>query len=317
VKRFHQENENILSGIRDLVPNLRVIDCEQSVTLGDIFLDQIRGFEDLEWLESSTTSSKYIDLLELEKLKGVGLEILGDDSDAENCTEIVSHLRQLSLDTFNIYAPTPSPFLVRFFQSIKAKDVTLSIRRGVDVIPRALAALNPGTTSHMTLDNAFDSPPYILDSPPFILDSYLNRFTLLRHLSLGSGMSANKSFFTAILATPLISLCLDPGFDLDAQSLNDALKGPTRSEQLKTLRLDNIEVGEDEIFGGYDGVRRWPGCWTATCKMKQIVELRTIAKTGGFKLTGTTVEAAVYCEEIIEARDEDEGSGYEDEYLER
>jgi hypothetical protein len=43
--------------------------------------------------------------------------------------------------------------------------------------------------------------------------------------------------------------------------------------------------------------------------------LRTIAKTGGFKLTGTAVEAAVYCEEIIE--DEDEGSGYEDEYQER
>ncbi len=302
-KPFHQENKNILAGIRDLVPNLRSIQST-TFTVGNIFLDQIREFEKLEVVKLLTTSSKYIDLLEVENLKVVDLILLGDDSNVENSTEITSNVRQLSLDKFAITVYAPSSLLIPFLQHVNAKDVTLNIEQGVDLMSRSLAALDSSITSQMTLYNSRRSP--------FILDSHLNRFLSWIRLS------ANKSFFTAILATPLISLCLDPGFDLDAQSLTDALKGPTRSEQLKMLRLDNIKVEEDDIYGGYDGVRRRPGCWTATCKTKQIVELRTIAKTGGFKLTGTAVEAAVYCEEIIEQLDEDEeGFRYEDEYLER
>jgi hypothetical protein len=69
VERFHQENENVLAGIRDLVPNLRSIDCRRSETFGDIFLDPIRAFKKLEVVKLRTTSSKYIDLLEVESLK--------------------------------------------------------------------------------------------------------------------------------------------------------------------------------------------------------------------------------------------------------
>ena len=171
---------------------------------------------------------------------------------------------------------------------------------------RSLAALDCSITSHMTLGNDWRSP--------LILDSQLNRFTLLRHLSLGDGITPHKSFFTAILATPLISLCLGRDFDLDAQNMIDALKDPGSAKQLEELALDNVDLdGDDDL-----GEREVPDCWTDNCTLEHIAELRTIAETGGFELNGATLEAAEYCEEIIEQLDEDEeGFRYEDEYLER
>ncbi len=193
----HQETENILAGIRDLVPNLRSIQS-WSFTVGNIFLDQIREFEDLEELALSTKSSKYIDLLELENLKVVELRVYSDNENVEKVTHPVKNLRQLSLDKFLIYARTPSPLLIHFVRSIKAKDVTLKAGKHVTLMSQGLAALDHSITSQMTL--------YNFSGSPLILDSQLNRFTLLRHLSLGRCMTAHKSFFTAILATPLISL---------------------------------------------------------------------------------------------------------------
>jgi hypothetical protein len=131
-KPFHQENKNILAGIRDLVPNLRSLRCTRAPTFGSIFLDQIRAFGELEEAELSTGLSKYIDLLKMHKLKAVHLILLGGDSNVENSTEIASNVRQLSLEKLYVYTRTPpeaSPLLIRFLQSIKAKDVTLQIRK--------------------------------------------------------------------------------------------------------------------------------------------------------------------------------------------
>jgi hypothetical protein len=284
-----------LAGIRDLVPNLRSIQST-TFTVGNIFLDQIREFEKLEVVKLLTTSSKYIDLLEVENLKVVDLILLGDDSNVENSTEIASNVRQLSVDEFAINVLTPSPLLIPFLQHVNAKDVTLNIQHGSDLMSRSLAALDSSITSQMTLSNPRDSP--------FILDSHLNRFTLLRHLSLGSSMSANKSFFTAVLATPLISLCLGIDFDLDAQSLIDALKGPTGSKELKKLQLDNIEVQEedpsdDEGYRNAYGVGRLPDCWTATCKMEHIDELKKLSQSCGYNLSGTALYARELSRELL------------------
>ncbi len=229
----------------------------------------------------------------------MNLVLSGDNSKVENSTEITSNVRQLSLDKFAITVYAPSSLLIPFFQSIKAKDVTLSIPQVADVLSRSLAALDSSVTSHMTLHNSL---------LPFILDSQLNRFTRLRHLSLGSGITANKSFFTAILATPLISLCLKYGFDLDAQSLIDALKGPTGLKELKTLQLDNIEAEEEEDSddGGYGGVTALPDYWTDTCTMEHVTELRTMARTGDFELSGTTMRVEEISRRILGEWEEEE-----------
>jgi hypothetical protein len=291
-QRFHQKIKKKLAGIIHLVPNLRSIETEWSSTVGNVFLDQIRAVEKLEVVKLRTTSSKYIDLLEMENLQVVGLVLLGDDSKVENSTEITSNVRQLSLDKFAITVYAPSSLLIPFLQHVNAKDVTLNIEQGVDLMSRSLAALDSSITSQMTLYNSRRSP--------FILDSHLNRFTLLRHLSLGDGMTPNKSFFTAILATPLISLCLDRDFDLDAQSLIDALKDPTSSKELKKLQLDNIEVLE---VHGYDG-QRMRDCWTATCKVEHIDELKSMSQSCGYTIGGTTLDARKLWWEILAEREE-------------
>jgi hypothetical protein len=291
-QRFHQKVKNIFAEIRDLVPNLRSIETEWSSTPGNVFLDQIRAVEKLEVVKLRTTSSKYIDLLEMENLQVVGLVLLGDDSKVENSTEITSNVRQLSLDKFAITVYAPSSLLIPFLQHVNAKDITLNIQHGVDLMSRSLAACDSSITSQMTLSNSRDSP--------FILDSHLNRFPLLRHLSLGYGISANKSFFTAILATPLISLRLGIDFDLDAQSLIDALKDPTSSKELKKLQLDNIEVLE--VYGP-EG-RRMRHCWTATCKVEHIDELKSMSQSCGYTIGGTTLNARKLWWEILAEREE-------------
>jgi hypothetical protein len=201
VEQFHQENENELAGIRDLVPNLRSIHSPNpwSYIVSRIFLDRIRAFEDLELVEFSAKSSKYIDLLELENLKVVDLRVSGDHSQLEIVTEPFNNLRYLALDklVLQVGFRSSSPLLIHFLESIKAKDVSLWTWTDGEAMSRSLAALNSSITSRMTLRHT---------GTPYVLDSQLNRFTLLRHLSLGRCMTAHKSFFTAILATPLISL---------------------------------------------------------------------------------------------------------------
>jgi hypothetical protein len=299
LRQFHQENKSVLAGIRDLVSNLRSFSCTVSFTASHLFLDRIRTFEQVEVVRLCTTSLKYFDLLEMKNLKQVHLGLFGDDTKLEKIAEPASSVRQLSLDKFFVRVYAPSPLQIHFFQSIKAKDVTLSIPQVADVLSRSLAALDSSVTSHMTLHNSL---------LPFILDSQLNRFTRLRHLTLGSSMSANKSFFTAILATPLISLCLKYGFDLDAQSLIDALKGPTGLKELKTLQLDNIEAEEEEDSddGGYGGVTALPDYWTDTCTMEHVTELRTMARTGDFELSGTTMRVEEISRRILGEWEEEE-----------
>jgi hypothetical protein len=243
---------------------------------------------------------KYFDLLEMKNLKQVHLGLFGDDTKLEKIAEEASSVTQLSLDKFFVRVYAPSPLQIHFFQSIKAKDVTVYIQQDVDLMSRSLAALTSSTISHMTLDNNFGTP--------YVLESQLNPFTLLRHLSLGSGITANKSFFTAILATPLISICLKYGFDLDAQSLIDALKGPTRLKELKTLQLDNIEAEEEEDSddGGYGGVTALPDYWTEGCTMEHVTELRTMARTGDFELSGTTMRVEEISRRILGEWEEEE-----------
>jgi hypothetical protein len=252
-------------------PHLRSIHWAAAPTFGNIFLDQIRTFEELAVVVLATTSSKYFDLLEMKNLKKVYLQILGDNNNLEKVTESASSVRQLSLYTFCINVCAPSPLLINFIHSIKAKEVILRIRYAVDLISRSLAALDPSITSHMAL--------YNFSGSPLILDSQLNRFTLLSHLTLVSRIDVSNSFFNTILRTPLVSLYLSRYFYLDAQNLIDALKDPAGAKQLELLTLDNIEdLGEYAI-------------WTDTCTMEHIAELRSIARTMGFELDGSTMEA--------------------------
>jgi hypothetical protein len=294
VQQFHQHNENVLAGIRDLVPHLRSIHWAAAPTFGNIFLDQIKTFEELEVMVLATTSSKYFDLLEMKNLKKVYLQILGDDNNLEKVTESASSVRQLSLDTFCINVCAPSPLLINFIQSIKAKEVILRIRHAVDLMSRSLAALDPSITSHMALYNSRRSP--------LILDSQLNRFTRLSHLTLVSSIDVDKSFFKTILRTPLIYLGLGVGFDLDAQNLIDALKDPDSAKQLEELDLDNIdfeEQSEEEFLLG-----ELPDCWTDRCTMEHVAELRSIARTSGFELSGSAMEAQETCRRILAAGEE-------------
>jgi hypothetical protein len=296
----------MLAGIRDLVPNLRSIQSS-SFTVGNIFLDQIRKFEDLEELALSTKSSKYIDLLELENLKVVELRVYSDNENVEKVTHPVKNLRQLSLDKFVIYARTPSPLLIHFLRSIKAKDVTLKAGKHVTLMSQGLAALDHSITSQMTLYSYYTSP--------FILDSQLNRITLLRHLTLGRGIKFTESFFKAIFRTPLISLRLNKDFDLDAQNLIDALKDPARAKQLKRLELNNIEVVDEEYTIGGCGARELPDCWTDKCTQEHVAELMLMAREWGFELTGTTAEAVELCEDIVEQNEVDvDGYHFDDHW---
>jgi hypothetical protein len=113
-------------------------------------------------------------------------------------------------------------------------------------------------------------------------------------------MTAHKSFFTAILATPLISLCLGIDFNLGAQSLIDALKGPTRSEEFKELQLDNVEAEEE--YEGYGG-RRLPDCLTATCTIEHIDELKRMSRSRGYTISGTTLYAQELWWEVVVERE--------------
>jgi hypothetical protein len=95
---------------------------------------------------------------------------------------------------------------------------------------------------------------------------------------------------------------------LDAQSLIDALKGPTGSKELKKLQLDNIEVQEedpsdDEGYRNAHGVGRLPDCWTTTCKMEHIDELEKLSQSCGYILSGTALYARELSREILAERD--------------
>jgi hypothetical protein len=283
-----------MAGIRDLVPQLQSIRCA-STLLGNIFMDRIGEFSELRVVELCTTSSKYIDLLKLKKVQAVHLD-LSDlrHSKDQHSKEPIINVGRLSLDKFSIETGTASPLLRHFLGSIQAKEVVLDTHLAGNPMELLLAAVDSSLTSKLSLDDAH--------SWAVLLDSHLNRFHLLRHLTLNAGVKVSNSFFSTILATPLVTLHLDLGFDLDAQNLIDALKDPARPRELRRLELNNVKLQDDDWYcyaGGF-----LPEVWTDRCETEDITELRSMAQTGGFKVRGTAVEAQKMCRAILRQGEE-------------
>jgi hypothetical protein len=297
--RFSKDHGHVLAGIRDLLPQLREIDCWSTFTLGNIFMDRIGELSELRVVGLRTTASNYMDLLKLKKLQIVRLQVLNPyDWRLEEAREPVIDAGELSLDKFVLDMRTASPLLGPFLQSIRAKEVVLAAEGGSNRMDLLLATLDSSRTSKIILTD--------LCLPPIVVDAQLNRFHQLRNLTLRTSVTVSESFFKTILGTPLVVLHLDHDFDLDAQNLIDALNDPTRVKRLKFLRLDNIDAEEyeDEIGEYGPGGSDVPYCWTDICTMQHIIDLRSMAKTGRFELTGTTVEAQEICQRILEGRGE-------------
>jgi hypothetical protein len=278
--------EKALIDMTDLLPHLRSVTADPrwrwqntksyavSEMVGNIFLDGVGKFEELESVDLSSTTSSYLQLLEMEKLKEVSLVIDEELSTQEQGKEGAGQLTRLSLDKLSIRGHF-SPLAINFVQSIDTVDISLDVENGDPLA--ALTAISRFDLSRLSFLSS--------SSHRLTLTSQLDRFWQLQHLNVGGNtLRLGPTFFTKILRTSLPSLAIALNFDLNAKDLIDGIVANPNSK-LSKLELNNFRIPD------YDQIE----AWKAGCTTRHVERLISLAKSRNIELTGETMSSYEFC----------------------
>jgi hypothetical protein len=135
----NQESKDALAAITNLLPQLRSISCIAPNIfvlrspfldmVGNAFLDGVGKFDDLESVDLSSTTSSYLQLLEMKKLNKPSLIINEELGTQEQGNKGAGQLTRLSLDKLSIRGHF-SPLAIKFVQSIDTVDTSLDVENG-------------------------------------------------------------------------------------------------------------------------------------------------------------------------------------------
>jgi hypothetical protein len=198
--------------------------------------------------------------------------------------------RLLCLDSFTIKGKRTPSACIEFIQLLDASNVSLCFD---DLVP-ALSAISVTSCTSISLCSHYSSRDRIL---PF---ESLQRLSNLTSLTLhGTSIATSSTFFTDLLASSsLQTLVIGPKFNVKGKDLLRAITPTTSAQSLKTLQLDNIELGylEDwEHDHGEEYLDMLFELFTEECRFEDVGDITMISFSRGITFQGTTSDALDAC----------------------